>query len=280
MVSERDLVLSDGRTLHVYDAGPADAGQAVFWHHGTPQLGAPPGPLLPVAAELGVRWVSFDRPAYGSSTPVEGRDVGSVAADVAAVADALGLARFGVMGASGGGPHSLACAALSGERVTGVVSIAGLAPYPADGLDWLAGMADGGAAELRAAMAGRAALEAELRTAEFDEALFTAADYAALSTDWAWLGQVSGPQVPGGLAGMVDDDLAYVHPWGFALDDVRVPTLLVHGADDRVVPVAHGDWLQAHLRRAELWRRPGEGHISVLRHAADALRWLSGISRV
>jgi pimeloyl-ACP methyl ester carboxylesterase len=72
-------------------ADGAEGRLAVVWHHGTPNLGAPPEPLLPAAAERGIRWVSYDRPGYGGSTPHPGHDVASAAADVASVADALGI---------------------------------------------------------------------------------------------------------------------------------------------------------------------------------------------
>ena len=133
---------------------------AVFCHYGTPNIGAPPEPLFAAAEELGIRWVSYDRPGYGGSTPYPGRDVASAAAYASTIADALGIDRFAVMGHSGGGSHALACGALLPERVLGVVSVAGLAPFGAEGLDWFAGMATSGAAELRAATEGRAALEA------------------------------------------------------------------------------------------------------------------------
>ena len=71
MVTEVELELGDGRTLHVYDTGAndTDGRLAVFWHHGTPNIGAPPEPLFPAADRLGIRWVSYDRPGYGGSTP-------------------------------------------------------------------------------------------------------------------------------------------------------------------------------------------------------------------
>src|SRR5947207_11610395 len=165
MLSELDVALGDGRTLHAYDTGGNPGDLAVFWHHGTPNIGPPPEPLFPAAERLGLRWVSYDRPGYGGSTPHPGRDVGSAAADVASIADALGIERFAVMGHSGGGPHALACGALLPERVVGVVCVAGLAPFRADrhdGLDWFAGMHASGAAELHAAAEGRAALEHHL----------------------------------------------------------------------------------------------------------------------
>jgi pimeloyl-ACP methyl ester carboxylesterase len=246
----------------------------VVWHHGTPNIGAPPEPLFPAAERHGIRWVSYDRPGYGGSTSHPGRDVASAAADVAALADALGIDRFAVMGSSGGGPHALACAALLPARVLGVVSASGLAPYDAEGLDWYAGMVASGAAELRAAVRGRAALEEFLTSAAFDPEMFTPADHAALEGAWAWLGEVAGQGLAAGIGGMVDDNLAYVGPWGFDLAQVAAPTLILQGGKDRVVPGAHGEWLAGHCPTAELWRRPDDGHISALNSAPEALEWL------
>jgi pimeloyl-ACP methyl ester carboxylesterase len=56
--------------------------------------------------------------------------------------------------------------------------------------------------------------------------------------------------------------------------DISAPVLLVHGQEDRVVPSAHSAWLAARCPSAELWLRPGEGHISVMSSAASALHWL------
>jgi pimeloyl-ACP methyl ester carboxylesterase len=276
VVTETDLALSDGRTLHVYDtaADGAAAGLVVFWHHGTPNTGAPPEPLFPAAARLGIRWVSFDRPGYGASTPRPGRDVASVAADVASIADALAIGRFAVMGHSGGGTYALACGALLPERVLAVVCASGLAPFGAEGLDWFAGMASAGAAELRAAAAGRAALEDYLAASEFDPEQFTPADHAALAGAWAWLGVIAEQALEGGTGGMMDDELSYVAPWGLEPGQLRAPVLYLHGGQDRMVPSSHGQWLARHTRAAELWLRPDDGHVSVLASAPAALGWL------
>jgi pimeloyl-ACP methyl ester carboxylesterase len=276
VLTETDLELGDGRRLHVYDSGDGrDALLTVFWHHGTPNLGPPPEPLFPAAARLGIRWVSYDRPGYGRSTPQPDRDLAAAADEVASVADALGIGQFAVMGHSGGSNHALACGALLGERVLAVVCMAGLAPFHAEGLDWFEGMAASGAARLRAAARGRAALEDYLASAEFDPEEFTPADHAALAGAWSWLGEVAGQAQEGGLpGGMVDDELAYVAPWGFAPGQVRAPVLLLHGGQDRIVPSAHAEWLARRTRSAELWLRPDEGHISVLNSAEAALGWL------
>ncbi|MFJ6216314.1 alpha/beta fold hydrolase [Streptomyces sp. NPDC092296] len=274
-VTESDLQLTDGRTLHFYDARPEEGHHlTVFWHHGTPNIGAPPEPLFPAAARCGIRWVSYDRPGYGGSTPHPGRGLGAAAADVSAVADALGVDRFAVMGSSGGGSHALGCAALLPRRVLGVVCAAGLAPFDAEGLDWFAGMAASGASGLRAAVAGRAALQGFLAANDFDPESFTPADHAALGGEWSWLGTVAGKGLDAGMDGMVDDDLAYVRPWGFDPARVRAPTLILHGGQDRIVPSSHGAWLAQHCRTAELWLRPDDGHVSVLAAAPAALAWL------
>jgi pimeloyl-ACP methyl ester carboxylesterase len=264
--------------LHWYDTGAPDGFDdplVVYWHHGTPNIGLPPAPLFERSKRLGVRWVSHDRPGYGGSTPLPGRTIADVGPDVAAVTAALGVGRFAVMGHSGGGPPALACAALLPDRVAAVVAGASLAPYDAftaEGLDWFAGLADDG--PLRAALAGRAAKEAyEANPAEGMPG-FTAADWAALDGEWSWFGEVVPPAVVNGPAPLIDDDLSYVAPWGFDVADVHVPVLVMHGTADGVVPAVHGQWLVAHLADAELWLRPGAGHISVLHSAADALEWL------
>jgi pimeloyl-ACP methyl ester carboxylesterase len=241
MVTETDLRLRDGRTLHAYDAA-ADGGAtrlAVLWHHGTPNRGAPPEPLFPAAARHGIRWVSYDRPGYGGSTPNPGRDVASAAADVASIADAFGIERFAAMGHSGGGMYALACGGLLAERVLGVVCTSGLAPFDAQGLDWFAGMAAAGAAELRAATRGRAALEDHFASTDYDPEQVTPADHAALSGPWAWLVAVAEQALEGDPRGMPDDDLAYVTPWGFVQ---RVP--LNHAGPSTV---ATGEALAANL---------------------------------
>jgi pimeloyl-ACP methyl ester carboxylesterase len=284
VIEESDVTVEGGRTLHIYDtrAGmdgdrPAGSGGerlVVFWLHGTPNTGTPPEPLFPAAERRGIRFVSYDRPGYGGSTARPDRDVASAAADVASAADALGIDRFAVMGHSGGGPHALACGALLRDRVASVVSVSGLAPFAADGLDYFAGMAPSGAAELRAAASGRSTLEDLLASSPFDPEIFTASDRAALAGPWSWLAGVAMQALEAGFAAMVDDDLAYVSPWGFDPEAVRVPVLLLHGSEDRIVPSAHGEWLGRRCAASDLLIREGDGHISVLDAAETALDWL------
>jgi pimeloyl-ACP methyl ester carboxylesterase len=138
--------LDDGRALRAYDTGPDPAATfALLWHHGSPQTGVLLEPLVAAAAQRGIRLFSYGRPSYGGSSPRPGRDIASAAADVERIADAFGIGLFAVMGASGGGPHALACAALLPNRVTCVVCLASPAPLTED-FDWFGGMVDPGRA--------------------------------------------------------------------------------------------------------------------------------------
>jgi pimeloyl-ACP methyl ester carboxylesterase len=268
-----DLTRPAGGVLHGYDTGPTgrDDELVVFWHGGTPNTGEPPEPLLPLAAELGIRFLGADRPGYGGTSRDAEADVADVVPDVLAVADAAGVRRFAVLGHSGGGPRVLACAALATDRVLAAVTISSSVPADADGLDRFAGMAPGIVEEQLAVAAGREALLAMQADADFDESAFTPADHAALAGPWGWFGRIVAAAMDRGPDGEADDLLAAGRSWGFDLDAVRLPVLVVHGAEDRMVPAAHGAWLAAHLPAGELRVVPGAGHIAVLEDAPHVL---------
>lgn len=272
-MNETDLQLSDGRTVHVYDTGRGDL--PVCWHHGTPNLGAPPEPLFEAAERLGLRWFSFDRPGYGGSTSAPGRTMASVAGDAEQVADALGIGQFAVVGYSGGGSYALGSAAALGDRVRAAVTLAAVAPYGVDGLDWFDGMVPSGVASLRAALGGRAVKAAhEASEVEYDPE-FTEADLAMFDGPWGWLGSVAGDQgLRAGPYGLIDDDISYVTPWGCDPARITAPVLLLHGDRDRIIPSSHGRWLAAHCPTAELRSLPADSHFTIFDHAESALEWL------
>lgn len=277
-----------GRTLQYYvversQADDAVAGSTIplIWLHGSPNVGEPPAPLFEAAASHRIGWFGYDRPGYGGSTENPERDIASAARDVEAVADAAGIERFAVMGHSGGGAHALACAALLPDRVGAAVSISGLAPYPllgdelAPGIGWFDGFFPGGAVEMRAALAGRAELERAVAASEYDPEMFTPEDSAVLEGPWGWFNHVVKLGTAHGMGGFVDDDLAAMRRWGFDVGDIRVPTLIMHGTSDRVVPAAHARWLARHIPAAQLRLREDAGHLSIMTDAADALAWVA-----
>jgi pimeloyl-ACP methyl ester carboxylesterase len=271
------LPLADGRSLDVDVSGP-DGGPPLVVHHGTPGERSQYPPFAEAAAARGLRYVSASRPGYGGSTRQPGRAVADCAADTAALLDHLGTRHCYTVGISGGGPHALACATLLPDRVLACATIAGAAPFDAEGLDFLAGMGRENHEELGAALAGPAALAAylereaptlarvtgeELATALGD--LVSPVDAAALTGDYAhFLAGRLHRAVAGGIWGWFDDDLALTRPWGFDLGDIAVPVAVWQGGQDRMVPFAHGRWLAARLPSARARLLPAEGHLSIV----------------
>ena len=78
-----------------------------------------------------------------------------------------------------------------------------------------------------------------------------------------------------GDEGLAEDTLAAVRSWGFGPDAIRVPVLIMHGTNDKMVPCAHGEWLAARCPAAELRTVPDAGHITVLDSAPEAVAWLA-----
>jgi pimeloyl-ACP methyl ester carboxylesterase len=285
-----NVPVADGRVLDVVLLGPED-GVPVFVHHGTPGTAGMFGALVAVGAEKNLRHITYSRPGYGGSTRQPGRTVADCVTDVAAIADALGYERFYSLGGSGGGPHSIACAALLADRVISAAAIATPAPLDAEGLDWTAGMGEENVAEIAAVRAG----DRELKEYIEDEAAkmrrATPADIVALFGDIIsevdrgvvtgayadWLAEQCADSVAAGVWGWFDDDRALFSDWGFALDEVVAALTIWHGAEDRFVPVAHGRWLAEHTgARPEL--RPEAGHLSIaISSYGDVLDGLLGL---
>ncbi|WP_030439081.1 alpha/beta fold hydrolase [Actinoplanes subtropicus] len=271
------LILPDGRVLEYLVEGPATAIPLVL-HHGTPSGTVRYAPVVDAVLAGGFRFVQASRPGYASSTPRPGRRVADVAADTAALMDALDAPAFVTVGWSGGGPHALACAALLPGRCRAAATIAAVAPYDAKGLHWLSGMGEENVQEFGAAVAGAEQLDAflipaaagmsEVKPADLVEAfgdLISEVDRRTLAGGLAdYLAASFRAAVREGIAGWRDDDLAFVADWGFRLEEIRVPLSLWQGDQDRMVPFAHGAWLAAQLPTAEAHLVPGEGHLSLL----------------
>ena len=279
----------DGRILAVAEWGDPN-GVALFAFHGTPggriSYWMDPG----IYARHGLRRLTLDRPGYGESTRLAGRTVADIVADVELIADELGVGRFAVTGGSGGGPHALACAALFGDRVIRCLAQVSVAPYDADGLDWLDGMTAGNVEEFEAALAGEEAIRAvaERERATTLERLaarrsdFLGDSYEMSEADRAQMAKhvdLIADQLINGLApgvdGWVDDDLAFAKPWGFDVGSIRVPVYLTYGRSDTLVPAAHGDWLAAHIADATVVISDA-GHMGDDATIEVEMAWLAG----
>ena len=275
MDAVEQVQLPDGRHLDVRVSGPADGLPLVF-HHGTPGAVTPIRALERAAHAKGLRLVTTSRPGYGNSTRQPGRSVADVVADTDAVLTALGADRCVTMGWSGGGPHTLACGARLGAAAA-VLVVAGVAPYEADGLDWMAGMGEDNIVEFSAALQGEDELRPLLRQqgkllrniraddiVASMESLLPDVDRASLTGEFGDDMAASFREaVRVDVDGWLDDDLAFAKPWGFSLAEISVPTMIWQGSADLMVPFAHGQWLTSRLPAASAHLEEGEGHLSI-----------------
>ena len=272
----REVSTQDGRTLEVLTGGDPD-GFPLLFHGGSPSAAVRYDPFDRAIREAGLRSITYSRPGYGGSTArprPEPRMIDDIA-DSSVVLDALGVDRFVSAGWSGGGPRALGCAAQQPDRCLAAASIAGAAPYDGHGLDWRAGMADQNVAEYTAALAGREAYAAYLEE-EFLPVMMADADDMAEAMGGLlprpieavhrgfveWLTESFHRAGAQRLAGVVDDGLAAVRPWGFDLGAITVPVLIYQGRQDAMVPFAHGEWLAAHVPGAEVHLTEEDGHLT------------------
>ncbi len=277
------------RMLDVAVTGPS-GGDTVVFFHGTPGSRHPARVVLDAAVARGLRVVSWSRPGYAGSTRLPGRTVADVVPDLRAVLGHLGVERARAIGWSGGGPHALAAALLAPDLVAGSLVFAGVAPYDADGLDWRAGMGHDNLVEFGAAVEGEAALRAFLdeahdtlsritgaQLADAMASLLPPADVAVLDDGALAEDLAEGVReaLSTGVDGWLDDDLAFVSPWGFDVSVAGAPVHLWWGDTDLMVPPSHGAWLAQRLTAPRSRHWPGEGHLSVVTHgieeALDAL---------
>ena len=286
-----NLKLTDGRFLEYFDNGIAST-SAIIFHHGTPGHAVAWSQWLEEAAARGIRAISFSRAGYGVSDRNDGRTVFSNNEDVRELLDSFGIMEFISIGWSGGGPHAIATSLLNGSR--GAITLAGVAPYGAEGLDFLEGMGPENHEEFGAALQGEqvvadwlevnAASYKNVTGAELRDALgglIGDADKAVLAGDFA---EINAASMRKGIAvsfdGWIDDDMAFIAPWGLDLANLKSPIHLWQGDQDFMVPHAHSYWLEKNIPTAQLRYIPGEGHLSLLvNYRTEILNQAEGLLR-
>lgn len=282
---ERTVRTPDGRTLAVQTNGDAD-GRPVLVLMGTPNSRHLYAPVVADAENRGLLLISHDRPGYGGSTSQPGRTIADCASDVRAICADLGIDRIGVWGISGGGPHTLACAALLPDLVVAAASLASPAPYDADGLDYFADMGQDNVDDTKLSLADPIGYRAkadvdreELLKADLASlypSLLSPTDAAVLTGELAAYLEFSARE---GLAhtaqGWHDDSIAMVKPWGFDVADIAVPVLLMHGRHDNFVPFGHGEWLASRIPGVDARLSDVDGHLTLLENRIGEVHsWL------
>ncbi|MEV6489418.1 alpha/beta fold hydrolase [Actinoplanes sp. NPDC051633] len=292
----RTVTAADGRALGVARWGDPD-GTPVLSLHGTPGSRLGRHPDEDAVRRAGIDLITYDRPGYGASDRMAGRRVVDCVGDVEAVLDALGLSRVAVTGRSGGGPHALAVAARLPDRVVVAECVVGVAPFDAAGLDWTAGMDAENVTEFGWARQGEKVLHRELvDLAAADLARMTADPEKVFSDDWQLadadrqvlarddvqrtLVEATREAFRRGVEGWVDDDLAFLRPWGFDVTEIRVPVIVRYGRRDVMVPAAHGAWLADHVPGATTFVDDEAGHLADPEITLDRLAALAaGVRR-
>lgn len=268
------ITLRDGRRLGYAEWGSrsADAATVLYFH------GAMGSPMRRCAATdaalrtLGLRYVMVHRPGFGASDPQPGRTLADWPADVAELADALGMGRFCVLGVSAGGPYAAACAHQLGDRVRAAAIVSGITPLTRPGaLDQLSRPR---ALLVRAITArpglARALLGTLVHAVRAHPRLLTAglaarngrADAAVLADPEARDIFVESflAATERGVGPMIDDFVLAAGDWGFPPAEVRRPVHLWHGVNDTTVPVAQAAALAAVLPDCRRTFAHDEGH--------------------
>ena len=286
-MDDRTLTMPDGRTVGYADFG--GAGMAVIEAHGGPgsRFEARAMAEQPEAVGAGLRLIGIDRPGYGRSDPLPGRVIADWTADALAVADALGVERFAIIGVSTGASYSMAVASMAPERVVAAMAVCGITDMREPSVrDEVTADPDGPFAAIWRAPTRDAAIEVALRQwgedgsrAGIDPDGAPAAPLApadmAMFADPTWLtGMLADLQhsFAFGVQGYADDRIADGEGWhSFDVSRIRCPVVVLHGAADTIAPVSLARHTASIVPGAVLDVRPDLGHFSITPHAIPAL---------
>lgn len=287
---QQTIRLRDGRQLGYATFGDP-GGPACFLFHGIPGSRLHAALAQDLAAARGVRVIGIDRPGYGLSSYQPGRRFLDWPKDVAALADALSIDRFAVLGISGGAAYAAACALAIPERLRSAGIASGMGPLEAPGgSEWLRRF--GRSRRLLAAVARWAPrLAAWVAARELAKghpdgplsieaiaATFASPDRPLLTHPLVGAAVVDdfSAAFRQGSRGVAWDLILYARPWGLRLQDIQVPIHVWHGEADVNVPPAFGHYLAESIPNSCATYYPGEGHLVALSHMDDILQALLG----
>lgn len=268
---DSQVAVVGGREIAYTEIGQPDGASVIFCH------GAPMSRLHLVGldepfAARGLRVISPDRPGYGRSTPQPGRSLIDWPADVAALADALGIDRFIVAGHSSGGAYAVACAALLTGRVTAAVVLAGVTDmaWPDAWSGYLEGRKE---VPLMRLSDERAVIAGCIEQFGADGRGFLAEPFDLPAPDTALLADDASAEAFGmalteafrqGVTAYAQDICLEGRGWPFDPGRVIAPTDVVHGSADTLLPVAHSRHTAAVIPGSALRILQGHGHLSIV----------------
>jgi len=287
--TNQQLRLATGRRLAYDEHGAADA-TPIFYFHGSPStrlewhlFGSDA-----LARKLNVRVIVPDRPGLGRSDSQPGRRISDWPADVIALADHLALARFAVVGYSGGGPYAAVCALKIPERLTHVGIVSGTGPFDEPGLSaginpfslrfiqlartnpWLSRLALRLMGRMVQYWPRRFVTQAKAGFPAPDQAVLARPDFQRVFVAVIQEGLRAGPR------GAQLDTALMASPWDFRPQDIRAAVHLWHGEADANAPLAMGRYMAATISNSHASFYPGEGHLSLMaKHVEEILNVLA-----
>jgi pimeloyl-ACP methyl ester carboxylesterase len=288
---ENTIVLTDGRTLGYAEYG-LPAGKPVMYFHSHPGSRINARFMHDAAKKQGIRIIAPDRPGCGLSDFKKDRTLLDWPQDVLELADHLGIEKFAVLGASGGGPYATVCGFSISQRVTkcGLLASVGPINVPAaiKGMNF-SNRIMFGIAKLFPALVPYMMLSTERgvleRPEKFVEQLKSSmpkVDVQAMDEEnhWPWFIEDLQEAFRCGVHGPSHDMLLYARPWGFSLQDIQRPTIIWQGQEDTNAPISMGQYLASTIPDCQVKIFPDLGHLSVIvKKAEEALLLLSDDSK-
>ena len=279
--------LPDGRVLAYSEYGESN-GHPVFFFHGAPgsRIFRPPDEAT---RRMGVRLICVDRPGYGGSTFQPNRQILDWPGDVAALADVLGIESFAVVGHSAGSPHALACAYSLPDRVDSAAVVCGVGPVDAPGATENTTFINRLGFKF-----GRYAPWPLVRAMVWVFFHKQAAD-PANAIDMDRRERVAADdkvmQIPGVRENCIESDMeAYrqgllgyswdvglvIRPWGFPLEQIKIPVHFWHGTADNFTSVRMARSMAERTPNSKAFIFEGEGHMLLIPHWQEILTSLTG----
>ena len=282
--TNNQVTLEAGRKIGYAEYGPPQ-GTPIFYFHGFPssRLDWQIVNDDQILIELNVRVIAPDRPGFGLSTYVNGRQIGDWPADVIGLANALQIDRIAVLGISGGGPYAAACAYEFRERLTKTGIVCGMGPYFAPG------MQDGGSWTIpgtfslfRGIMLRLTSMGIEKDPDQFisrSRETFSEPDRQLLDQPDIVEYFINGMREAfrQGVKGANQEAALFTRPWGFNLEDISSEVHLWHGEKDLNVPISVGRYMAEHIPGCNSNFLEQEGHFTLPRnHLREILGSLVG----
>ncbi len=280
-----DLLLPDGRNLAYAEFGDPH-GKPVFFFHGMPgsRFFHPPDKIT---QRVGVRLITTDRPGYGRSSFQPGRRILDWPADITQLANRLGLERFYVAGHSGGGPYVASCAYALHERIHAAVVLSGVGPIVSPELQpamttmnrfglWVGPFLPWPLWRLliwlvfqrRAADPAGDIRRGNGRRPPADDEQFRNPDVRATCI------RSEEEAFRTGLRGLAWDARLLTRPWGFPLEEIRLPYYLWHGTQDDQTPLAMARAISGKIPGCKITVCENEGHLLLFPHWEEILTQL------